>query len=236
MEQRDVAILRHIGLYRITVRPVLERLFFPDTEPGSVLQRLRESRLIVAKKLKRTISYYQLTPAGANATGIRNTRADPLGPSALHHHLAILWFCTMDGTERYRVEHENLTEHGIPRPPRTGEHCVEIGPQGRSRILQVYVPDCSTDPDRVRRRLKEATQKALADSTLRGLIKARQYGFAVLVDLESRRQSTRELVERTRLRGKPLSAHAHFQVNLAPAPATVEQYFAAARSTHTDGR
>src|SRR3972149_107866 len=95
MEDRDLSILRHVGLYRITLRPVLERLFFAGGSWGAVLQRLRSDGWLQAGKFPRNVSYYQLTPKAAAYLALPLSRATPFGAQALHKHLAILWFCWM---------------------------------------------------------------------------------------------------------------------------------------------
>ncbi|MCL4740959.1 MAG: hypothetical protein KJZ54_02035 [Phycisphaerales bacterium] len=234
MEGRDVAILRHIGLYRLTLRTVLDRVFFNGVPPGDVLQRLRDAGDIVTRKLPGNTSYYQLSNQGVNLIGVPADRATPFGPNALLTHLAILWFCTMDGVERYRAEPSHLEGNGIPIDALTGDHCVEIGGQGRGRILQVYVPGTRTSPDRIRRRLRDSLNRALDNATARALIEDRQYGFAVLVDLDTKRKHVRDIVARTRLGRHPLQHWAHFQVNLAPSPATLRMYTAGTRR-NSDG-
>lgn len=226
MQDRDIAILRHIGLYRLTLRAVLDRVFFNGVPPGDVLQRLRDAGDIVTRKLPRNTSYYQLSTEGANLIGVPANRAQPLGPKALHTHLAILWFCTMDGVERYRAEPSHLKHAEIPKDALTGDHCVEVDDKGRGRILQVYVPGTKTSPVRIQRRLRESLNRALDSSTGRELIEARRYGFAVLVDLETKRTNIRDIVARTKLGRHPLQHWAHFQVNLAPSPQTLDMYLA----------
>lgn len=235
MQDRDIAILRHIGLYRLTLRAALDRVFFNGVPPGDVLQRLRDAGDIVTRKLPGNTSYYQLSTQGVNLIGVPADRAQPFGPNALLTHLAILWFCTMDGVERHRLEPSHLEANGIPTDALTGDHCVEIREQGKGRILQVYVPGTRTSPDRIRRRLRESLNRALDNSTGRRLIEARQYGFAVLVDIETKRKHIKDIVARTKLGRHPLQHWAHFQVNLAPSPATLRLY-TARKGKDADGK
>ena len=100
---RDEEILRHLGLYRISIRPVLSRLFFAGRDPGNVLQRLRAAGLVQEWPKRRAsdagaragfltgLSYYQLTVAGALGR-VPLTRAAPLNTRALHKHFAVLWW------------------------------------------------------------------------------------------------------------------------------------------------
>ena len=38
MTNRDEKVLRHIGLYRLSLRTIISRLFFAGKDPGNVLQ------------------------------------------------------------------------------------------------------------------------------------------------------------------------------------------------------
>ena len=68
MEPRDAKILNHIGRYRLTLRPVLDRNFFSTDSSGcgNVLARLIRRGYIQPRiGLPKRRRYYQLTSRGA---------------------------------------------------------------------------------------------------------------------------------------------------------------------------
>src|SRR5262245_16169686 len=110
-DDRDLKIIRHIGLHRLSLRVVLEKLFFDGSESAcdNVITRLRKGgRIQAVRGLPDKYSYYQLTKQEATAQGFPEERAEPLGPQALHEHLAVLWFCCMGQRPRYRLEEPRL--------------------------------------------------------------------------------------------------------------------------------
>ena len=67
---RSTAILKHIGLYRVTLRTVLDRLFFASSTGGckNALNHLQASGYVTARpRAVAGKSYYTLTPAGGGS-------------------------------------------------------------------------------------------------------------------------------------------------------------------------
>ena len=130
---RDEAILRHIGLYRLTIREVLATAFNLE-HPGNVLQRLRDAKLIEqrSKGLPGKVSYYQLTARGA-ADRVSLERTKPLGGPALRQHLAVLWFCHLDTGSRTRLEEVDIRRLFDDHSPaaRQAAFCVEENDESR---------------------------------------------------------------------------------------------------------
>ena len=201
---RDEAILRHLGLYRISIRSVLSRLFFAGRDPGNVLQRLRAAGLVQEWPKRRAsdararagfltgLSYYQLTVAGALGR-VPLTRAAPLNTRALHKHFAVLWFCAMAGAARTRLEPSTLTRlFGGEMPPRVlaqVPHCLEER-EGTRRIHRLYVPSPTANPRTVLRRLDaDLTEARGTPGKLTDWIRTGTYALSVLV---MQRASTRD--------------------------------------------
>ena len=106
MQERDEKILDHIGRYRLTLRPVLDCLFFADDSSGcgNVLTRLIQQGYVQARQvLPRRRCYYQLTRMGA-AGRVPESRTRPLHGQALRTWLGILWFCFMEERRRRLLE------------------------------------------------------------------------------------------------------------------------------------
>jgi hypothetical protein len=224
MEQRDKDILDHVGLYRVSLRIVIERQFFAGRSSANVLKRLRDEGLLRSRSgLPGGLSYYQLSASGAALLGLPLSRARPLAPQALHANLALLWFCCLGRRARRRIEESALSALFDEELPQ-GYHCIEEG--APLRLYRVYAPGPHTKSRSVTRRLTEHLAAAWHKPTVRQWISLRQYAFAVLVETEGKRQS----IERT-VRGKaragsddlPLIEQAHVICETIPGLRTLKE-------------
>ncbi len=223
MEERDLRILHHVGLYRITLRPVLERLFFAGTSCGNVVQRLRQHGYLRTGKLPGNISYYQLTPSAATTIGLPVSRGTVFRAQALQQHLSILYFCCMQDTRRYRIENEQLSQSFQEHPPQ-GDHCIEETPN-RKRLYHLYVPAPNTSIRNIIREIRHDFRQAIANSGVRPWIAGRMYAFAVLVDTPQRRSTVREQLKTTLEGTAPLIKYAYFCVETVPGYRTIHTMF-----------
>jgi len=222
MEPRDNKILRHIGLYRITLRPVLERLYFAGRSSGNVLQRLRDDGYIAGAKLPGRVSYYRLSCKGVQHLQLPLSRATAFGAQALQTHLGILWFCCMGETRRFRTEGESLSKLFPGNAPK-GEHCVEQG--DRQRLYQVYVPGPDTPVRRIVRELRKRFHEARLDASVERWMDGRLYAFATLVDTDKRRKALRAALKSAPEGDQPLISHAYFRVEVVPGIRTIKDAF-----------
>lgn len=230
MKERDLAILRHTGLYRITLRPVLERLFFGGKSCGAVLQRLRsDDGLLQLGKLPRRVSYYQLTPKAAAQLGLPVSRTTPFGTQALHRHLSILWFCCMGQPRRFRLEPDKL-ERLFPSHPPAGDHCVEEGDK-KSRIYHLYTPDAHAAMRNVIREIRANLNEACANRALDKWLEGQRYSFAVLVETPERRAALRSALKAAYEGELPLIAQAYFRVEVVPGLLTIGETFKTGEGT-----
>ena len=70
MQTRDEGILRHIALYRVSIRAVIERLFFEGRSCDDVISRLvNTEKVLTVQRLPNRISYYRLSLSAARARG-----------------------------------------------------------------------------------------------------------------------------------------------------------------------
>lgn len=229
MVPRDAAILRHVGLYRLSVRPVLSRVFLSGRDPGNVVKELIKKGLLQSRPgLGGRNSYYQLTERGAAASGFPGSRAEAPGPQAIQEHLGILWFCTMLGRSRTRLESDALAELFPGGPPR-GEHCLEKL-AGGYRVTELYVPTADTSLENVARRVREQLESALANPEVSKWVGTRQYAFAILVDTEDRAPAVRRRLGETMLGRLPITAQASFQVEVVLGVRTVRETLRRVRS------
>ncbi len=220
MEKRDLAILRHVGLYRITLRPVLERVIFEGRSCGAVLQRLRSEGLLQVGKFPRNVSYYQLTPKAAALLALPVSRATPFGAQALHTHLGILWFCCMGQARRYRLEPDKLARL-FPKQTLPGDHCIDEEKQDKPRIYRIYVPDAHAAMRNVIREIRTNFRESTAIRELDKWVEGHRYAFAILVETPERRAALKAALKATHEGERPLSGQAYFRVEVVPGLATI---------------
>lgn len=206
---RQEAILRHIARYALTLRPVLDTLFYEGQVNGCEgdLSQLRASKLITAVEnavadpadAHRRYSFYQLTKAGAKCIGASEYRGKALGGQAVARYLAFLWFCCIKRPRRHRIGLEQLIEifGDVISPPNgdkkrelllPGFHCLDKT-EHSYRVLHLYAPKTSvgdTASD-IRKRLREARKLPVIEQA----ITDRQYGIAVLAETPQHRDALR---------------------------------------------
>jgi hypothetical protein len=183
LQARDQKILDHIARYRITLRPVLDHVFFHTESSGSgnVLQRLLKGGYITARDgLPGKRRYYQLTAKGA-AGRVSIERTKPIRAQALRSHIAILWFCTMGEARRLRLETWELRDLLKEHAPE-GRHCAVPG--SPLRLFRVQVPGTRTRPPAVISALKDNIQESHRNPLLKLWMKDSLYGFAILAEAE----------------------------------------------------
>lgn len=196
MQERDDQILRHIGLYRISVRGVIENLFFNGESCDHVLQRLQEQRRIKAiKGLPENLSYYQLTLSELRRRGLPKHRADPRG-ERLAEDLAVLWFACMGERPRPRLERKPL-ENVFGGGPGMGlPHCRDKDAPEHQVIYRVRAPGAGTDDGRLLRDLNWWIRSALSHPKLSQYVLSKLYGFALLVDNPDRAARIESLIKK----------------------------------------
>jgi hypothetical protein len=197
MEDRDQKILTHIGLYRLSIRAVIEHLYFEGKTSDRVL-----SRLMKDEKLHRSenafpggISYYQLklSEARNGPASVPENRARTQGARAVRQALAALWFCCMTEKKRQKLDTAKiikLYQKDIIRP-----HCAEVSPQG-NMLYSLYVPGPNSRDDYLPKRLQHDIQAISAFPQLGTLLKLKKMGFAVLVETEQRKEKLARILRR----------------------------------------
>lgn len=212
---RDDRILDHIGLYSITLRPVIERLFFEGKNCGNVIQRLTKQGKIVSRAgLPSRIRYYQLTPSEATARAIPQHRTEPLGTQAINKHLAILWHCCLTEGSRHRLERADVkSEISEHLPP--GDYAVEQLDDNH-RIVRLRLATSDAEDSSIVRWVRGEVGKAAKHPLLRRLQGSGQVAYALLADVETRIPS----LERS-LEDSGLLEQATVNVKFAPSPQTL---------------
>jgi hypothetical protein len=218
MEERDEKILRHVGLYYISLRPTLEKLFFNGnkTACGNVITRLTKSKLLVARPraFPGNLSYYQISESEAKRLNIPEYRAKAPAGQALPEKLATLWFCCMLGKRRTRIE-KNKIEEVFGVQPFSGPHCHEKDEQtGQRRILRIFPPNADDDYliRNIRQHIDLVTERGCLD-----WLKTGAYGVAALIETEARkRKLEREIQEK-------VPSKISFTVDVVPTPNSLKE-------------
>lgn len=210
------AILRHVARYGLTLRPVLDRIFFADSERDceSDLTELRKQRLLSvaanavreSKYAKTAYSYYYLTRQATALLGVSDNLAKQPGPEAVPQRLAFLWHCCMSKHRSHRLGTKEVSEvlYGIGGDGQiqsgaqvpNGYHCISL--VGDYRLLNVYAPQ--TTVTEITSQLRKRVTGARAIPAVDTAIKQRQYGFLVLVESKALEEQvweqTQELAKR----------------------------------------
>ena len=182
---RDDRILDHIGLYSISLRPVLERLFFDGKNCGNVVQRLTKQGKIVSRPgLPSRIRYYQLTASEANSRGFPQHRTEPLGTQAINKHLAILWHCCLNTGNRHRLERSDVkTNISMHLPP--GDYAVEQLDESH-RIVRLRIASSDAEDSSIVRWVRGEVGKMAKHPHLSRLQRSGQVAYALLADTDTR--------------------------------------------------
>lgn len=212
---RDDRILDHIGLYSISLRPVLERLFFDGRNCGNVIQRLtRQEKIVSRPGLPSRIRYYQLTPSEATARAFPQHRTEPLGTQAINKHLAVLWHCCIADGKRYRLERSDVKSKVSKHLP-PGDYAVEQN-DGKHRITRLRIASSDAEDSSILRWVRGEISKAAKHPALRRLQRSGQIAYTLLADVETRIPS----LEKT-LDDSGLLEQATVVVSFAPSPQTL---------------
>jgi len=195
MNARDDNILRHIGLYRISLRYIIERLFFEGANCGNVIQRLIKQKRIQSRDgFHGSLSYYQLTLSEARRRNLPQDRGRAFGPRALATHLALVGFCCLESTARRRLEEAELRKT-LGEIPSGAPHVVQVGDQ--PCVYRVHVVSSQTRTADIMKHLRAEICATIDSSTLYQWVKAERYGFVLLTDIRSRADALRRAVQRS---------------------------------------
>ncbi len=213
---RDEKILEHLGRYRISLRPILERLFFDGRTSGNVIQRLLKSGRIHSREgLPNRIRYYQLTMSEARKRSIPVGRSEPYAAQALNVHLGVLWLCCVEKANCHRVEEKALKDRF--EQTLRGPLCIERDGDSH-KMLHVRVATADTEDTNLLRSLRGDINDALDRPDLAKPMTAGQFAFVVLVDTLARKRSlSKTLAEHE------LSELADIQIHFAPSHETLAQ-------------
>src|SRR5262249_47592730 len=172
MDDRDTLILDHIGRYTISIRRIIEDLFFGGASCANALNRLsdKQNGLIqrVPKAFPGNYSYYQLTPKGAKSRGLPPNRATPKGEIAVAQSLAALWFCCKAPLWRKRLSDDELEK--LVGSPEGGNliYVAQNEQDEQTAVFRLFVPGEDTRVKQTyARMLRKTAFEAMEDKRLR---------------------------------------------------------------------
>lgn len=206
LQPRDLAVLRHVGLYRVGVYPVVSHLFFGGNGPtcGIHVKRLAETQgkrppliQLHRRALPGRHSYVTLRPAGCAALGVSAKRANPLGTAALNLAIGLAYYCCRGEKRRHRIEREELRSFlGDDTPPDNVFH-VASEELGWPCVLRVYQVQRHVEGtiQALRRDLSDARRRPVIASWIDG----GDYSAAVLVPWPDKVAKVRETLARSGL-------------------------------------
>lgn len=191
LQPRDEQILAHIGLYRLSFRAIIERLYCSKSTTGNVIQRLAKARLIQSRGgLAGRLVYYQLTATACSQIGLARNRAESLGPAALSKHISILCWCCAGKQRRHRLEPKELNTLTpvVGDSPPSGDHCIRRS-AGNVNVTRVFVAsDKTQDPALIQRTRKTILKMTRDNPALAGSLERGDYRCVILVERKERRQ------------------------------------------------
>lgn len=219
MEERDQKILEHVGLYYITLRATLERLFFDGnkTACGNIITRLTKQKRLVSRPraFPGGVSYYQITDSEAKRLGLPEYRAKAPAGQALPEKLSTLWFCCMSEKRRSKIEKKRL-EVIFSVQPFSGPHCYEVNDETNEyRIYRIFT--ANADDEYLIRNIKEHID-TVTERGCRDWLRTGAYGIAILTETNSRKQK----LERD-LKEKGLLDTVFSVVSVVPSPNTLKE-------------
>lgn len=229
LRPRDLAILRHVALYRLTLPIVIQRQYCAEgkTDPTTILNKLAKLGLlrphtkVTDGALPGRIAFYTLTPEGARAVSAPKDRAEPLGPASLRSHLAILWFCFLSDRRRFRLEPEELRELFGDRAPHANIACCITEEEDGPRVYRVY--GTATDRAKTMKQLRSNIAKAWETPELRPWLDAGDLAFAILGETRPKCADLQKALQPDRREGASPRNDCHVIVRFAPGPAGVKK-------------
>lgn len=197
MSDRDGLILNHIGRYTLSIRAVIERLFFDGKSCDHVINRLQEEDRIQAISLPGNLSAYQLTLKEGRARGLEYRGRARVTPTTLRWQLSTLWFCCMTGYRRKRLlEREAKAVLEIPEIQRLNTPHVLHRDEDESTIYRLHVPEGGASLDDFIARLERLCFKVgQNDPVLAPWAERGTYQFAILSETVLRQEMLKEELE-----------------------------------------
>lgn len=228
----DLAILKHVGLYRLTFPIVVERLFCKARGGigGTLLSELaragflRHHKKLADGAFQGGVPFFTLTPSGARMAGVSEDRGAVLGAPALRTHMAVLWFCCLSDRRRHRLEPSELREaFGDDAPYPNVAFCIGEEDEG-PKIYRVY--ETATNVALSIKRLRLAIAKLWETPRVRPWLMCGDLGFAVLAETRAKCGHLTTAMKSASKDKPGIADDCHVIVRFAPSPPTLKSAIA----------
>jgi|GEM_PF-3056761 len=191
-QKRDDEILSHISAYRITVPEVLGAIFFQGSDRSAVtkvLSRLTRAGHLECRDLYPPRKYWTLSPAAVRDRGLSEGFSS-IGPQALAHSYATLYFCCssespFDRRHITRLELMRDRPQFAPKGLPAQDYFLES--DGETTKLGFLVVDHGANYLRILRKCRDATQKRYVHESFRTLIDDGHFLIAIATYREEKR-------------------------------------------------
>lgn len=220
MEERDEQILTHVARYTISLRKVIETLFFDGMSANNKINRLVKENLLQrsSQAFEGNYTYYQLTKKGCGVLGMAPNKARPKDERGLAQDLGALWFACMGEVSRKRLSNEELrTLFGAPKGGNV-IHVAQAGADDETVVFRLFIPGETTRAKPFIATVKKAAHEAIGDEKLLRWIERGSYRFAVLVHDERKKAEVRKGIEEEEF------PDVRIHLDVVPTPTTLRQF------------
>lgn len=224
MEKREEMILDHLGRYTISLKKVIDELYFDGGNAQTTLNKLVTAELIqsVQNGLSGNFRYYQLTSKGTKNRGIPPNRSREKEPKGLSQDLAALWFACMGDARRTRLTTTELRSlFGAPK----GGNVIHIAEDAgeETTVYRLFAPSDNSSLRSFVATLKKSAHDAFGDERLLRWIERGTYCLLVLLQNESRREDLRRLIKDEEF------PDIRIRLDLAPSATTLKEFMSPER-------
>lgn len=221
-------ILEHIGRYRISFLPTLERVFGELGSVRSEIVSLKKSGLIKTcgpndgyGSILGGYTAYQLTPKGTTHAGVSRKRSKKLNENALEASFRLLWLCCMNKRRYARLEEVHLTQlFGHPLKSKDCPYCIEA--KGKRTVYRVRFLGENSNDDNALLETRHDLIAASKIDTVDEFVRHRRYGNLLAVSKSERRKRIED-----RIRKKSLKSLGTVRVEIVPDLAELREAFRA---------
>ena len=218
-------ILEHIGRYRISFLPVMERVYADLGNVRGTVRKLQKAGLITALGPKAGYASifggytaYQTTAKGATQAGFTVKRAAKLQDNKLEISFRILWLCCMGDPRYRRLEERHLVQLFKDPLTKNGYYCMEM--EGERRVYRIRLIGQQSKDDHALKETRDDLMKCSELPVLKEFCQHGRYGNLLVVSKPERR---RRLEERVNKQG--LKQLGHVRVALVPDLAEIKGAF-----------
>lgn len=200
LTKRDLRIIDHVARHRLTVNPVVHRLFFACQRPNAalkVLLRLCDTGYLRKFPWLRRRTYFVLGTSSVRLFGVSSKRCLPLGSQTLPTELAVLLFATLGNHPHRRLTDQEL-KTGYPwmtRSLRAVPHCIDEATPGEPCLELVRV-DLGGRADHVARKCECDIRRRRDIVDFQGLLQRQQFRLVVVTATAEKSSAIREALDR----------------------------------------